>query len=543
MTTNRLCLSQLKLINFATFRDEEIHFQKGFNAIIGETGSGKSLVLDALQLAFGARADKKSIRKGAEFAVVEATFTELDAEVIHYLDSIGHPSDSNEIVLKRIIYAAGTSKSFLNFQQCSLQTLAEFSRRFTDLVGQFENQKLLSDSYQLKLLDNYAGLLGEAGKYQEVYQQLLDTRSQIHLLEESLHDLEQKKDYLSFQIKELAELNPCEEEENELLGMKEHYIIKQNHAETLASALNNLSDSEDVNILMLTKRVLKDLEKIPGAHIQSVISKIEEGCALLQEASFELQRSTESFDTELDIDSIMEKLDLYQRLKRKFKLETQDLSMLHQKFASELSTLEESNQKLIDLRKSALVLEQLLFKSAQRLHASRIIAAKSLSNKLTQSVRALMMKGASLRFDLEEQDTLGRNGVTKVTFVAETNPGEGYFRVKEIASGGELSRILLSLRQILSSNDTVSVFLFDEIDTGVGGETASAIGKALQKVADKSQVIAITHLPQIAHCADCLLIVKKESILENNKERTISSTELLNLALKDKYIQDMASLH
>lgn len=543
MKEKRLCLTSLRLLNYATFPDEEIKFQKGFNAIIGETGSGKSLVLDALQLVFGMRADKKAIRKGAEFAVIEATFEDIDNEVRHYLESINYPSDGNEIVLKRIVYATGTSKAFLNFQQCSLQTLTDFSRRFTDLVGQFENQKLLSESYQLKLLDTYARHNALVSDYSKGHQKLTSINEQIELLCDKKETLAQKKDYLLFQIKELDELSPSPEDEELLLRKKEQCLLRQNHQEALSSVLNSLCDREDYNVLDTLKKVCRELEKLPGKEMEAIYKKVHEAYLLLQDGAFELQTTGNAADDSEDLEDCLDRLDKYQKLKRKFHLETYQLVELHERFANEILEIEQADTTLKRLITERDQLNRELTLLAKSLHRSREVAALKLSKELTKSVHSLMMKGATLKFQTELTESLTKSGLTKINFLAETNPGEGFFKVKEIASGGELSRILLSLRQILSSNDTVSIFLFDEIDTGVGGETATSIGKALFNVASNSQVIAITHLPQIANCADCLLVVQKDTILEGKKERTISSTQILQATDKDNFVRDMASLH
>jgi DNA repair protein RecN (Recombination protein N) len=542
MKKSSLYLSSLRLNNFATFRDEEIFFENGFNAIIGETGSGKSLVLDALQLAFGMRADKKSVRKGNDFAIIEATFSNVDQNVIQYLTQINYPCDGDEIILKRIITSTGSSKAFLNFQQCSIQTLADFSRRFTDLVGQFENQKLLSETYQLKLLDTYAKIEKEVASYTTLYQEIETTKNELSAKQLLFNELQQKKDYIEFQIKELEELNPTSEDEASLLSKKDELLIGQNFQESISKAINTLSEDDNYNISELLHTTCKDLERIPSDKIQHLQSRLLEAHAIIQETSYELQGTIDTDIDPLEIEFVIDRLDKYQRLKRKFQLETHELEDLLLKFKNELNELEVADNTIEQLNKRHQSLIDQAYISGKKIHKVRTEAATRLSKELTNAVRQLKMNGATINLEVQKSEVLLKSGITKINFIAETNPGEGYYKVKDVASGGELSRILLSLRQILSSTDTVSIFLFDEIDTGVGGETAIAVGKALSMVSKKSQVIAITHLPQIAHHADTLQIVKKETIKEQAGERTISITEKLTEKLKNDYVQSMTSI-
>lgn len=542
MKKSSLYLSSLRLNNFATFRDEEIVFENGFNAIIGETGSGKSLVLDALQLAFGMRADKKSVRKGTDFAIIEATFSNIDQNVMNYLAQIDYPCEGEEIVLKRIITNTGTSKAFLNFQQCSLQTLADFSRRFIDLVGQFENQKLLSETYQLKLLDTYAKLEADVTYYQELFKEAEDVKNQLTSKQILFNELQQKKDYIEFQIKELEELSPSSEDEIILLSKKDELLIGQNFQESISKAINCLSEDDTFNVCESLHILCRDLEKIPSEKIQMIHSRLMDARSIIEEASYELQGTIDSEIDPQEIEYVIDRLDKYQRLKRKFQLDTPELESLLTKFKNELNELEVADNTIEQLNKKHQALLDKAFKAGKKLHDLRQKAASNLSLDLTQAVRQLKMNGATIKLEVQKSDVLLKTGLTKIHFIAETNPGEGYFKVKDVASGGELSRILLSLRQILSSTDTVSIFLFDEIDTGVGGETAIAVGKALSVVSNKSQVIAITHLPQIAHYADTLQIVKKETIHEEAGERTISITEKLTQKSKNDYVQSMTSI-
>lgn len=538
-----LYLECLRLQNLATFQNEEVFFDKKFNAIIGETGSGKSLLLDALQMVFGQRADKKLVRKNSDFAVIEANFIVHDKTVLDYVEEIGHPAQGDEIVLKRIVYASGTSKSFLNFQQCSLQTLSNFSKRFIDLVGQFENQKLLNENYQLKLLDNFGKHENLVESYAHDFAQLRDLQEEIAKKREDYINLKQRQDYLNYQIEELDKLDPSVEDEEELIKKKDDLLSGHQHKETLGQALLLLSDSEEANVLGMLKQIEKMLCRSQNNKLEEISTKITESSLQLQDASYQLSKLHDVDVDENELEHIIERLDKYQRLKRKFHVETQELVELYKDFSEELSSLSMLDQEITKLESKIEELYRKCERTALELHEKRLLSSQKLSKSLTKFARGLKMNGATLEYQVLKSKELHRYGLSEVNFMAEMNPGEGLYKIKDTASGGELSRILLAMRQILSSNDTISVFLFDEIDTGVGGETALAIGKALEEVSVDSQVIAITHLPQIANFSEQVVVVSKETFEEKNGPRTVSVAQRLEGKQKMSYIEGMTQLH
>lgn len=519
-TNETLYLKSLNLQNFATFENQTINFNPRFNAIVGETGSGKSLILDALQIIFGSRADKKLIRKNAEFATIEAIFQSNDQNIKNYFNEIGHPFDNDEIVVKRIIYNNESSKSYLNFQSCSAGTLSNFAKRFVDLVGQFENQKLLSEDYQLVLLDSFAGLNNDLIDYTQMFNQLSQLRKDLTELTTEKTLRAQREDYIRFQIDEIEKLNPSIEDENELLKKKEIVLNFEKRNQTLGSIANAISE-EETNMLSILKTCLQKAEKNPSIVSEEIITKLYDVKSILEDISYDVSKSLE-LSVEENIDEIIDRLDNYSKLKRKFGGSTEIMISTFLDFKNELNSYNHLDEKITIVTKKIAELESKTMAFAEELHKVRLEKAKTLSSELTNKIRDLKMNGATIKFNITRYDHLTVKGLSKVDFIAETNPGEGFFKVKEIASGGELSRILLAVRQILSSNDTISVFLFDEIDTGIGGETAVTIGKSLMSVSEFSQVLAITHLPQIAAFATQLINVSKITTNIDDVPRTIS---------------------
>ncbi len=524
----KLFLKSLNIQNFATFENQEINFDPKFNAIVGETGSGKSLILDALQLIFGSRADRKIVRRGTQFASVEATFSAAGKEITGFFDDLGHPFEDGEIVVKRLIYSTGKSKSYLNYQSCSLNTLINFSRRFVDLVGQFENQKLLSEDYQMVLLDNYAKNQSVLNKYLALYSEITEIKQKISQLKIAQAEKEQREDYLKFQLAEIESLDPSIEDEESLSEIKEQILNIEQRKEVFTNALSAISEGEYGSAIGLVSQAISTLEKNSNLVSTEILEKLYTANQALEEVSFDLSKELDVDFEEEDLDNVIDRLDTYQKLKRKFGGTTESLIENFQQIRSELEELLKADIVITELEKDLAKKEKLAWDSAKELSKVRTKFASQLSDEITKSIRELKMDGASIKITISPISELGPKGADKISFMAETNHGEGFFKVKDTASGGELSRILLSVRRILSSTDSISVFLFDEIDTGIGGETAVCTGNALKSVSECSQVIAITHLPQIAYFADKLINVTKHLVTLDDEKRTLSKIDEIN---------------
>lgn len=540
--TNDFHLKKLIIQNFATFKNQSIDFRPGFNAIIGETGSGKSLVLDALQLILGARADKKIVRRETEYSLIEASFYCEDENVRSFLESEGFPIEEKEIVIKRLIYRNGNTKNYINHLSCTVNFLSTFSRKFIDLVGQFENQKLLSDHYQIHLLDQYAKQGHEVIQFQTKLSELKKLKKEIEQLLESKTSRNQRLDYLNYQLEEIEKLNPSTPDEENLLRKK-----------TLMMGLEKTQ-----KICFQAKSCLEGDEDKPGVveqfkHLNHLFKKnsdiFEDFSDLLLEIEDKVQFLLSNIEKKLnleiepdELEKILERIDNYQRIKKKFGGSVESILETQIDFINEKKFLESLEINLEDISTKIISIEKSLMLMAKDIHFNRIKFGEKLANEITKKVRNLKMTGATIKLVVEELEHLSENGISKINFIAETNPGEGFFKIKDIASGGELSRILLSLRQISSAQDSISIFLFDEIDTGIGGETANCIGKALSEVALHGQVIAITHLPQIAQFAESLIIVNKDIEAKNEEARTESKIRVVLGKRITEEVRTMAQL-
>ncbi len=524
----RINLSSLSLKNFATFTNQDISFTDQFNTIVGETGSGKSLILDALQLCFGARADKSLVRKGSDFASIEALFNFTDSSISEYFDSIGYPTE-DEIHIKRIIYSSGKSKTYLNYSSCPLATVNKVTRNFIDLVGQFENQKLLSENHQLKLLDQFSNNSKIYKEFKLSFNSLKQLQDQLTRLNIKKEESLQRKDFLEFQIKELANLDPTLEDEQTLKRQKDKLVNAEENQKVIERVNYLLSDS-DYSILGQLSALERELSQN-----DDLLEKTHEAKNILEDISYEISKNDSDEADENILEEIIERLDHYQKLKRKYRCETEELENILYSYQKEYNSIENIDGNINKCLKEIDQQTNICHELASKLHTKRVKNAKVLSKQLSSIVNKLNMKGAIIDFKIDKSEVLLPSGISKLKIIAQTNPGEGFYPLSLIASGGELSRILLAMRQTLSSKDSISVFLFDEIDTGIGGETAIKIGKALQEVATKSQVIAITHLPQIANFSNQVIHVDKKTFKEDKKMRTISEANIY----KDKEISPL----
>ena len=540
-----LKLESLSLQNFATFKSHSINFKSGLNAIVGETGSGKSLILDAIELVFGGRADKKSVRHGSESATIEAVLSFSGDHIKDELEDLGFPTDENSVVIKRIIKKDGTSRCWINHMSCNLSQIVAFSRQHIDLVGQFENQKLMSESYQLALLDQFGSTTALAKEVKDYFLLIQRLKSERELLERSQEQIEQKVDYLNYQLNEINQLNPQIGDEEKLISLKSDHLNvnkKQTFLAQLKDMIHGSDSSDGLNSLVksLRSHLFKNSSLIPS-ELLSRYNDLEGSLEVFSDVVENI--SLADLDPE-QFQLVIDRLDLYSKLKRKFGGTVQSILEAKTTFEAELSRIVISEKEITALTAKIKNTEKLLYQYAEDLHIKRIDAAKKLSAALTLAVRDLRMIGAELHFEVTKTESFCEAGFTKLQFLAQTNPGEGFFKVKEIASGGELSRILLAVRQVLSSHDSVSIFLFDEIDTGMGGETALHIGRSLAKVASASQVVTITHLPQIAAFADNLIVVSKETSVDSGSDRTVSIVkELQDKKSIKKEIEAMIPLH
>ena len=544
----KITLKSLYLQNFATFSNQTIHFEHGLNIIMGETGSGKSLILDALLLILGGKADRKFIRAQTSSATVESIF-EIEAgkdfELVKtYFDELGLPCEDNEISIKRIIYQNEKAKIFLNGQVCGLGILQKFSKDFVDVVGQFENQKLLQPEYQLQIIDYFLPNRNILNSYLTSYQDYISQKSQLAEFEQKQQMKQERESFLRYLVDEYDRVAPSEADEENFLKLK----TERSQWEEKSLFLNSFkelvsSETPGSNPLLDQLKQLKSLlMKGKKFYQESDITNILDNLYLLENQLDELVSRPHEEINEESFQLALDKLDQFQKLKKKFGVTMKELPVKACEYKEELEALNDLEEQISKLKMRMDKTFKNLWDLGTELSLQRKLIAKDLSKKLSHAVESLNMQGAILRFVFTQKTSPSLQGIDDIKLMAKLNKGEGEHELIEIASGGELSRILLALRQISSQNQSVSIFLFDEIDTGIGGKTALLIGKSLKDVSKNSQVLAITHLPQVAAQAAHMIKVSKIVKKVDSIERTFSNADIVAHTQFRKEIELMAPI-
>lgn len=504
-------LRELRIENFAIIDRLELSFAAGLNILTGETGAGKSIIVDALELLLGARADLDQIRTGSDQAVVEAAISLPEKWILRgtlQAQDLLNAADE-ELILRRVISRSGKGRILVNGHLITLATLQEIGRALVDIHGQHDHQSLLYPDRQRELLDAYGKLLPLREQYESLYQEWRNLRTELEALERLQHEKGQRMEYLQYQAEEIrvAHLQPGEdivlEQEREVLA---HSQKLSDHAESAHQILYEAEQS-----------VLEGLLKAGGylKEIQTIDPRFTETLGLWESAQTQVKEVAERLryyksGIEHDPDrlqQIEERLYLISKLKKKYGPALEDVLRQLSKLSEDLSSLEHQEEKIEALKKAYHEKGEKVFDLATRLTGLRTQTAKRFKAEIEKELKHLGMGQTKLWvkmdcFNLPQADELGPHGADRVAFLITSQPGEEPRPLSKVASGGELSRIMLAIKTILAEVDQVPVLIFDEVDAGVGGAVAEAVGRKLKSIARTHQVFCITHLPQIAMLAD-----------------------------------------
>jgi DNA repair protein RecN (Recombination protein N) len=507
-------LRELRIKNLAIIDDVSINFDKGLNVLTGETGAGKSIIVDALCLALGERASSEMIRSNEKEAAVEAFFDmspeRLGQSTIRLLQDMG--IDSGEgIIMKRVISAQGKSRAYINASMVNVQGLSDVSSALIDVHGQYEHQSLLVPDNQIDMLDAFVGLLPLRQELSDVHDSLTELRQQIVEIAEREKEKEQRIDILKYQISEIDAAGLKDGEEEELAA--ESVILGNSGrlAELANQAYESLYSSDKACITDLSE-ILGFLREISGidSSAEDARKTAEEALPLLEETSYFLRDYKES-------DGIQERIELIKGLKRKYGDSIQAVLDFRERAVKELREFENSEEKRESLKVRLAEMKEALTEKAGFVSKKRKNAAKKIEQQVINTLSKLSMPHTKFSISLTREkgdDTsdgfkAGPKGIDKVEFLISPNVGEELKPLSKIASGGELSRIMLALKGTLARGDMIPVLIFDEIDAGIGGRAAEAVGKRLKGLSANHQTICITHLPQIASYADTHLKIEK----------------------------------
>ena len=498
-------LTQLTINNFAIVRQLEIELAKGMSVITGETGAGKSIAIDALGLCLGQRIETSMVREGLERAEICATFfIEPTNPAYQWLQEqeLQDPDNPSDCILRRVINADGRSKAFINSTPVSASQLKEIGQYLIHINGQHASQLLLKNDYQLQLVDTFAHHNDLLAQMREDYRVWKNLQTQVKNFQQKVAENEAKKQLLQYQVEELDEfaLRP-----NEYLELEEDQRRLSNSEQLTQlsqSALQLLSENETVSIdsmLYRATQYIDELSELDPRYV-SVQTMLNDALIQVQEATSEVQHLASHIEQDpMLLQEIEQRLGQALQLARKHNVKPEELVEWHQKLKAELTALldfSESEERLILEEKAAF---EKMKRTAKQLHESRCQAAEKLAQQVTHSIKGLAMENAEFFIEVNSDlNKVAANGADNIVFTLRSNLGQQAQPLAKVASGGELSRISLAIQVLTSDQSAIPTLIFDEVDVGISGKTASIVGKLLRQLGDKCQVLCVTHLPQVA---------------------------------------------
>jgi DNA repair protein RecN (Recombination protein N) len=506
-------LTLLRIKNLALVEELGWQMAPGFIAVTGETGAGKSIIIGALQLLLGERADKSLIRTGADLCTVEAVFSGKDLQKLNpKLVDAGIEPCEDDLIIKRSFSATGGTRQFINGSPTTLSILKNLGDELVDLHGPHDHQSLLSPETQLSLLDSFARAEEQLEEYRKHYRQLQTLLAEHAALDTAETAREQEIDLLRHQITEIKSANLVAGEEEEI---ENGYKLASNSKRLieLASAIaNKLSESDDSVLSQLaeTQRLLRELEKIDN----SVAQFSSAHAASVVELS-EIARTLSAYAEKLDLDpeqlaALEQRVSLFETLKRKYGGSIAEVIAFGERAADRMQKVEGRDAELERLAKEVENVRAQMNRAGEALRKLRIKAAPKLSENIRRNLRDLGFRQSEFEAKLIALDEPRPSGLDAVELLFSPNPGEPPKPLRAIASSGEISRLMLAIKSALAAHDEISLLVFDEIDTNVGGEIAHAVGGKMQTLGRDHQVICITHLPQVAASASSHFVVTKD---------------------------------
>jgi len=528
-------LVELRIRDYAVVEDLTLTLGPGLNVLTGETGAGKSIIVGALSLLLGERASSDVVRAGADRATVEAVFDVEDLPHVRTLaDHLGFRVDDGLLILRREVAAEGRNRAWVGGSPATAGAVGDLGRSLVDLHGQHEHQTLLRPRDQRRILDAFAGAEKLAAEVAELHARLQALRRELEARQERRRELESRADFLRFQISEIDEVQPSPGEDEAL----EAEAARHEHAEELALGGQSVAEllyEGDEAVTDVRVEALETVKRL--ARYEAELSREDER---LEEAFYTLQdvgRRIGDYATRVDhdpgrLEEIRARLDRIVRLKRKYGPELADVLETAQHIRTELAEHDDADDDLGRLDAEIEVARAALDSAASKLSDARRAAASELTAAVGAVLPELGLPHGSLDVRFEPYDAVGAGGAERVEFLVATNKGFDALPLARIASGGELSRVMLALKSVLASVDHVPVLVFDEIDAGVGGVVATAVAAKLAEVGRRHQVFVVTHLPQVASRAASHLLVEK-----GTTGHPVATTRVRSLARDDRVVE------
>ena len=526
---NNLMLSHIRIKDFAIIDDVEIDFGEGFTVITGETGAGKSVLLQAITLLTGARGDTEFIRTKSE---------ELSVEGVFYIKG-------EEILIKRTLSRTGRSKIYINGEMSTLNQLTKTAALFVDISSQHQHQLLLNEDFHTEILDAYIQEEGLTGEYRRLREEFLSTKMELDRLRSMIVDRDSRLDFLRFMRQELLDVAISREEYESLLN--ESSILRHSSRyKELLSEIDSILYSGENSIIELLGRLKKKLGDILSIskEFESDLEGISNAESILQDIAHNVSSKMSGGDFSYErLDEVENRLLKIKRVCEKHRMEVEEIKPRLEKLEKEIEQLENAEIITRDIEKDLFGIFERLRAAGEGIYEKRKRAAKELASRCENILKRLGFKGSKIEFEIvhksptgiDDIESIRENGFDRVRILFAPNVGEDFKPLSKIASGGELSRVMLAFKNAISGKDLVDTYIFDEVDAGIGGAVAESVGLFLKEISRKRQVICITHLPQIASLADEHMTVEKR--VEGG--RTLIRIKRLS---KDERIEEIARM-
>ena len=528
-------LRELKIENLAIIDELDLEFGDGLIVLTGETGAGKSIILSGINLLIGEKASVDMIRDGEDHLLAQGVF-EINEEQAEELSArFGIDVEDNEVIVRRYFDRNSRGKVYVNGVRVSLTNLKEIMGTLVDIVGQHSHQMLLNKNNHVRLLDKFLGEEGKElrGNINRVYLKYKEVSNKIDEIEKNRQEAIEKREFYEFQLNEINRVAPEVDEDNRL---EEEYKKLFNAGKIKDKILDSniqLRDGE-INALHFINNSRRNIESLCkyGEEFEEILEKLEK-------VYYELEDCIDMLDTadrDIDIDEnrlqkVIERLDLINKMKSKYGATIEEIIEFRDNIAEKINLLEENSFEVKKLLKEKKEAEEKYWELALELRELRLKKALEIEKLLEQELQFLKMGDARFHIVVDKNEHMGNNGSDSIEFLISTNIGQGMKPLWKIASGGEVSRIMLALKVIFSRVDNIPILIFDEIDTGVGGETVRKIADKLREIGDHAQVVSITHSPAIAARAHEQFYIKKETV--NNK----TSTTVKKLDAKGRVVE------
>jgi DNA repair protein RecN (Recombination protein N) len=542
-------LIELKVKNFAIIESLALSFGTGLNILSGETGAGKSILLKSLGLLMGEKAEADVVRSGVDHAVIEGYFDLSERpDVLKNMEEMGLDVSEETLVVRRMISSHGKGKVYLNGALSPLTSLRQIvaplitlTGRATPLIemtGQHDNRHLQSKAYHLEILDMYAGTWTLRVEFEKQFEELKAVKDEMIRLEEAARSREQRLDFLRFQRDEIDALDLKSGEDVDIEAQVSRLRNSTRLMEFVSSSVDSLYANDDAVMVGLHQVLQRGSElSAVDPELNERMKSLSEAKALLEDAIFELREYGRKLDSDPEqLNRLEERLSALRKLQKKFGESVDGILAAREEMNAEIESLEKCDETLTALTKRRSELGKILGKKAKELHERRRNGAHLLAEGVNDELIDLNMKGVTLTVQVDWLDEMTSLGQSDVEFMIQSSKKDEPRPMAKIASGGELSRILLSLKRVVGASDRPRTYLFDEVDTGVSGQTAEKVGKKLSAIAKGQQLICVTHLPQVASFADQHFLIEKTPQKGGGIRMTV------NPLAKDDRVREIARL-